>query len=147
MPLRSWNEKMNRQEEFEGLTVKEINVCKDEIMLCCDNGCNYYFYHEQDCCENVYIVHTDGDPSCLKNMKLVEVEQTAKSFGEYQDGYTEEYILENHPEIDKGSIDYSNTLTELVFRTQEDTVCFKWLGTSNGYYSESVDLRKVTMVV
>lgn len=136
-------ERMTPKKELEGLVVKEINVCEDEIMLSCDNGYNYYFYHEQDCCEEVSICHVSGDHSRLKGMRLVQVEKI--EWG-YDEPICEDYIKQQHPQLKKESIyEDSATVTDLIFRTKENTVCFKWLGTSNGYYSESVDFRKETL--
>lgn len=38
----------------------------------------------------------------------------------------------------------SSTTTVHTFKTGEETVVVRWIGSSNGYYSESVDLADLT---
>jgi hypothetical protein len=44
--------------------------------------------------------------------------------------------------VDPEYHDESETWTTFVFRTAKTTVTLIWLGTSNGYYSESVSFEK-----
>ncbi len=87
-----------------------------------ENGDGFVFYHEQDCCEQVQIVDIIGDLSDLENAPLVEAEEVTES------GESEE--------------DESYTWTFYKFRTAKGSVTVRWYGTSNGYYSETVNLEK-----
>ena len=82
----------------------------------------YVFFHAQDCCESVGINDIVGDLSDLENEVLVtadEVEgQSPADFEAYE----------------------SYTWTFYKFATRKGYVDVRWLGESNGYYSESVDL-------
>ena len=82
----------------------------------------YVFFHAQDCCESVGINDIVGDLSDLENEVLVtadEVEgQSLADFEAYE----------------------SYTWTFYKFATRKGYVDVRWLGESNGYYSESVDL-------
>lgn len=82
----------------------------------------YVFYHEQDCCESVSIEDIVGELSDLVGEPLLMAEEVSGYTGpepEYADSYT---------------------WTFYKFATRLGYVDVRWLGESNGYYSESVDL-------
>lgn len=118
---------MNDYAKFEDLKGKTltkvtINERKDEIVFECTDGSKYRMYHEQDCCESVSIEDICGDLQCLINHKILEA---------YESGSTTDPAPYSNPE--------SYTWTYYRIRTMYDTVVIRWYGTSNGYYSESVD--------
>lgn len=84
----------------------------------------YSLHHEQNCCENVYLEDISGDLSDLVGVPLT-VEQV-----DFDRGKQNEY-------------DECYTWTFYKFRTIKGYVDVRFYGTSNGYYSESVDLYKV----
>ena len=82
----------------------------------------YVFFHAQDCCESVGINDIVGDLSDLENEVLVtadEVEGESPADFEAYESYT---------------------WTFYKFATRKGYVDVRWLGESNGYYSESVNL-------
>jgi len=82
----------------------------------------YVFFHQQDCCESVRIEDIVGDLSDLEGEPLLVAEEvsgeTPADFEAYE----------------------SYTWTFYKFATRKGYVDVRWLGESNGYYSESVDL-------
>ena len=105
--------------------VKFIDVSGDSIMITLEDGTKYYFDHQQDCCENVSIYYWKGNYHDLFGKKLLYIDSDNDDFiDETKDIY----------------LDYSNTCTTIKFVTDENTVISRWIGSSNGYYSESVDL-------
>ena len=78
---------------------------------------SYVFYHCQDCCEEVYIESITGD---LKDLEGVPLDRVEESSGEIEDAYE------------------SGTWTFYKFATIKGYVDVRWVGESNGYYSESV---------
>jgi frataxin-like iron-binding protein CyaY len=105
--------------------VKFIDVSGDSIMITLEDGTKYYFDHQQDCCENVSIYDWKGNYHDLVGKKLLYIDSDNDDFiDETKDIY----------------LDYSNTCTTIKFVTDENTVISRWIGSSNGYYSESVDL-------
>lgn len=87
----------------------------------------YVFTHDQDCCENVDINDVVGDLSDLVGEPLLMAEEVS---GEIPADFNEaEYE--------------SVTWTFYKFATRKGYVDVRWLGESNGYYSEGVDLHYV----
>lgn len=97
----------------------------DEVRIFTKEGNEYLFYHSQDCCENVSLNDFDGDALDLIGGLIVsaeEVEGNDESPGEYSDSYT---------------------WTFYKIETNKGGLWMRWLGESNGYYSESVDFAWV----
>ena len=86
----------------------------------------YVFFHAQDCCEHVRIEDIVGDLSDLEGEVLLKAEETSNIFD-----------LLNTAEQEFSE---SGTWTFYKFATRKGYVDVRWLGESNGYYSESVDL-------
>ena len=76
------------------------------------------FRHKQQCCENVRIAEIIGDPNDLIGRPLRLCEEA----------------------IAPGDLPNS-TSTWYKFVTNEGSVTIRWLGESNGYYSEKVDYK------
>jgi hypothetical protein len=83
----------------------------------------YVFYHRQDCCERVYIEEIVGDLNDLAGHPLFLAEEVSGYIG---------------PEPDSAE---SYTWTFYKFATPMGHVTVRWLGVSNGYYGERVDLE------
>lgn len=76
--------------------------------------------HYDDCCERVQLVDVAGDPKDLIGRALAICEETT-------------------------SVSESGTVTWYKFVTMEGSVTLRWLGQSNGFYSESVDVEIETL--
>ena len=93
------------------------------------SGETYAFHHVQDCCECVMIDDICGDLADLEGAELVEAEEFVGNI----DGRAT--LTTDLPK----EYDESYTYTFYRFRTSKGSVVVRWLGQSNGYYSESVD--------
>lgn len=81
-------------------------------------------FHDQDCCEWVRVEDVCGDPNDLIKQYVCEAEVVTNS--------------ESHPEgFDALSVE-SFTWTFYKIRTHGGDLTIRWLGSSNGYYSEEV---------
>ncbi len=101
---------------------------EDTLVFTDNEGSTYEFYHDQDCCENVYIQSVVGDLEDLVGSPLLVCEEVVSD--ENPEGVTKEY-------------QDSFARTFYKFATRKGYVDVRWYGESNGYYSESVDFRKV----
>jgi hypothetical protein len=86
--------------------------------------------HDQEYSENVYIEDICGDLQLLVGSPIVEAFES-----------TNENDMGELPDI---SYDDSHTWTFYRIRGQRETVVIRWLGESNGYYSERVDIACVS---
>jgi len=84
---------------------------------------SYQFFHQQDCCENVSIEDICGDLSDLEGSPILEAEC-----------WTRCSITED---------DEACTMSFYKFSTIKGSVTVRWCGTSNGYYSETVDFEEI----
>jgi hypothetical protein len=99
-----------------------------ELLFTMDNGDRYIMYHSQDCCERVRIEDIDGDLNDLVGSPVLQAEVVS---GETPDDW----------EANEWQDSY--TWTFYKFATIKGSVTLRWLGESNGYYSERVDFGKV----
>lgn len=74
--------------------------------------------HHQDCCETVYLADVVGSFEDLIGYPLLEVSEST---------------------VDISSEDVSSTATYYNFNTVKASVQLRWIGESNGYYSEDVN--------
>ena len=105
---------------FLGHTLSAIEGAKvdnDVIVFTRDDGEHVKMYHEQDCCENVYVEDITGDISDLLGTLILAAYVTTE---ERDDAYT--------------------LWTFYHFRTKKGDVCIRWCGESE-YYSVRVDLE------
>jgi hypothetical protein len=113
-------------EALVGKTIKEITGLEKgsvEVRIFTECGQEYLFHHDQDCCESVDLNDFDGDAGDLKGALIVSAEEVSNSDeGEKPDEYAESW-----------------TWTFYKIETSKGGIWMRWLGESNGYYSESVD--------
>ena len=108
--------------ELIGLTLSTITGLEngsEEVTFKSECGRQFLMFHDQGCCENVRLEDVEGDVQDLTFSPILmaeEVEGVAEA-PEYADSYT---------------------WTFYRISTAKGWVVLRWLGESNGYYSESV---------
>ena len=109
---------------LEGLAIASIkgaSVGSGEISIEVMGGRRFRMTHHQDCCESVEIEDIAGDVNDLVGMPILQAEEVS-SEGPDTEG--------------------SATWTFYKLSTINGSVTLRWLGTSNGYYSESVSFEE-----
>lgn len=111
-----------------GLTMTSVvNEDNERLVFTVSDGRRFVFYYEPDCCATCSIEDVCGDLTDLVGSPIVEAEEVSNYEREAPSEYAESY-----------------TWTFYRFSTVKGTVTVRWLGESNGYYSESVSLSVET---
>jgi len=125
---------MNENIDFstlKGKILNHIEVIKnhpeeDKILFFTSDGQAYKMHHYQDCCESVTIEDICGEIDWLCDSPILEAEERT-----------------NLADCENLKNDDSFTWTFYHLATIKGSVTIRWYGTSNGYYSESVDFERI----
>ena len=106
-------------EQLTGMTITAV-VYKEtnESLLIHLNTHVLEMIHHQDCCETVYLADVVGSFEDLIGYPLLEVSESS---------------------VNTNSADMSSTATYYNFNTVKASVQLRWVGESNGFYSETVE--------
>ena len=121
-------------EELKGQVITKIDDDGDFISFYVADGSIYKMGHYQDCCEHVYVEDIiGGELEDLVGEEILLAEKV--SSGEDPDNAPKDIIEDEYRD--------SYTWTFYKLSTMKNSITIRWYGTSNGYYSESVDFYKV----
>lgn len=111
-------------ESLVGKTIYKYSIPEyshpDTLTFYTTEGYIYTYYHDQDCCETVAIEDICGELDNLLHNPILTAEVR---------------------ESDARDVKETGTWTFYEFATIKGSVTIRWLGESNGFYSESVDLK------
>jgi hypothetical protein len=108
--------------DFIGKTLIEIVNNNEEVIFTFSDKTKYKMYHQQDCCETVYLEEVIGDWDNILNSEIIIAkEDTNRDEAAYE----------------------STTWTFYEIRTIKGFVTLRWYGSSNGYYSESISVIQI----
>ncbi len=117
-------------ETLLGLTICAVKKDDEEVTteLLISTNENRYFrmFHQQDCCESVYLYDICGNLDDLIGSKILKAEESTN--------YQEKFGV---------NLTDSFTWTFYHISVFGASVTLRWLGESNGYYSESVTLQEI----
>lgn len=113
--------------DLVGHTITSIERTHDELIFTLSDGEKYKLYHDQDCCENVWLEDVTGDFGDLIGVPILKAEEASSSD-------------KNPPGVPVPDYQDSFTWTFYHLVTFKGPVTLRWYGESNGYYSESVNL-------
>lgn len=117
---------VNSLNDLVGLVITEVRGLEkgsDEVIFEFEDGNTIVMLHEQDCCEHVELHDICGDEGDLVGGTIIEFRESTNT-------------------EDTTGIDYPESFTWTFYNisTTKGYVNMRWLGESNGYYSESVDV-------
>lgn len=111
-----------------GKTIYRINDFhegSEKLTFHVHGGEKYAMYHEQDCCECVRLHEIHGALDDLLDAPILQAEEVSSQ--------------DDSPSSDAES----HTWTFYKLATVRGSVTLRWLGESNGYYSEGVDFAQI----
>lgn len=127
-----WDDKHVEFSSIVGTVFSKIEqVGDEEIHFYTAEGRHLKMHHEQSCCESVNIESIAGDLQDLVGTPILLAEEASSE--------------ERPSDVPAGEVeednwyDDSETWTFYKLATIKGYVDIRWYGTSNGYYSESVD--------
>lgn len=139
---------------LKGKVLKEVRVEKDEVFFVTDKGEEFKLFHSQDCCESVSVEEVIGDTKDLIGAAILLAEEVSSTEPD------EAALAQRKAEYEKEKAEYekdgrefyyssfesytesryeSETWTFYKLSTIKGSVTIRFYGSSNGYYSESVD--------
>ncbi len=111
--------------DFNGLvftSVVGLEEQSEEVIFTSSCGRKFKMYHEQNCCESVYLADVAGDVDDLIGSPICIADESTK----------------DDPEADECGM-----WTFYKLATAKGYVDLRWYGSSNGYYSVGVDFVEV----
>lgn len=120
--MSRWNKFCN-VDVLLGKTLTNINTSRNTIQFIVNSDESYSMYPDQDCCE---IEDICGDLDDLLNSPILLAEEVS-----------------NADDPDDREYSESHTWTFYKFSTIKGSVTIRWLGQSNGCYSEGVSFSRV----
>jgi hypothetical protein len=110
-----------------GVTLQAIGGLgkgSDRVVFEANDGRSWVMRHGRECCETVEVEDVIGDVDDLVGSPIVEASETSQK-------------------AERDEWNESSTWTFYRLSTVKGTVTIRWLGQSNGYYSEAVDFEEV----
>src|ERR1022692_2734103 len=106
---------------FISVERQETDTFGDLLIFTETNGSRYGMLHQQDCCEDVHINDICGDLQDLTNSPIL-------------------YATEERSDKISSECNESSTWTFYKIDTLKGGITIRWIGTSNGYYTEEADI-------
>ena len=102
----------------------------NEIVITLADGKTYRMCHAQSCCELVRVEDIAGDVNDLLGLPVLQADEES-----------------NRDEL-KGAMQPDDSFTWTFYRiaTAKGLVVLRWLGASNGCYSEGVDFEEIECI-
>ena len=122
--LGDWDERYRNSCDIKDMVGKKVvGIYYDEenFQILTDDGV-YAFYHEQSCCESVWLTQVDGINDKIIGSRIVIAE-----------------VVTDEKDTEYGHITWSF----YKIGTNKGMIDFRFQGESNGFYSETVDLIKI----
>ena len=110
----------------EVVSVSGLEESSENVDFFFSDGSSASFYHDYSCCENVYLYDFELTAKNIDKLKGAIINDARADSSDASDG-------------DECSDD-SGTWTFYNINTSKGCINMRWLGESNGYYGEDVDV-------
>lgn len=119
--IRTWNSR-------KIVTVDGLEKGSEHVRFTFSDGSVYIMEHRSDCCESVQVEDVCGDVADLQDATVINAREESNA------DVPDQVALERGK---KGHYMESETWTFYIIQTNKGAVTIRWLGESNGYYSET----------
>ena len=109
------------------VSVHGLDAGSERVTIDCDDGSKYSMFHQQDCCESVWLEDVCGDVNDLVDALVID----ARSENNADSAFPEGMVLE------------CGEWTFYIIQTDKGCVTLRWLGDSNGYYSTDARFERI----
>lgn len=113
--------------ELVGKKVCEMKgqIKDQDFLIKTECGYTFNFYHNQDCCESVYLENIIGDINDILGHEIILAQEEI-----------------NNDEIQDSDVFNQDSFTWTYYRlaSEKGLVVLRFYGTSNGYYSEGITI-------
>lgn len=144
----------NEFHELMGKVISRIDYRPhndEEILFHCADGTIFKMWHDQDCCESVWIEDVCGDLDALLDAPILQAEEaysceSPKDFDHLltDDDRRREFLKRlQEGDNEVGHDAESQTWTFYKLANINGSVTIRWYGSSNGYYSEGVSFKRI----
>lgn len=134
----------NVLKEFSGrkITNWELHSNEDMIFIELDQKDIFVFYHAHNCCESVRLLKFDILPNTTIALAKLDYEDINSKI----DGTSFDDTSFTHLKFYTYDVKYKDHKPIVIYDTLKVSE-FTWIGTSNGYYSNSIDIIKLEEVI
>tara|TARA_R110000744_G_scaffold336581_5_gene441864 strand:- start:1100 stop:1540 length:441 start_codon:yes stop_codon:yes gene_type:complete len=123
-----------------GKTITQIiNGNNVELIFHTSDHKIYSMIHHQDCCEDVTLIDTCGDLNDLLHTPIIQATETTNEITPV------DIQVKNALQHGTDEDPYNESITWTFYKldTIKGGVTLRWLGQSNGYYSEDMDFNEI----
>ncbi len=150
--MESW-ELYEKEKPFEDLILETLTAIEknddgDRLTFKTLSGREFVMYHSQDCCEHVTVEEIIGDLEDVIGEPLLMAECVSSSepddITKWKRAKEKEEYEKQHGKDSYYTGNDSETWTFYKLATKKGFVTIRWYGSSNGYYSESVQFAETS---
>lgn len=120
-----------------GKTVESIELLNGQVTFNVASDGKYKLTYEGDCCSEGELIDVAGELTDLVGSPIVMAELVTNTDAVRQN-HLPPSATERAEQMDQGSFTWSF----YKFATAKGYVTLSWFGTSNGYYTETVEFRR-----
>lgn len=133
---------IERTEGAPSVVIEDVNesaygrtLSTDPLLKIVTNKATYIFYHEQDCCESVYLEDIAGIPTAMRGERILLAEDVSSADHPLSDATTTPTDPDPNGDVEDWTFYKLATLSGYA--------TLRFIGSSNGYYSTSVSIARI----
>lgn len=127
---------------LKGKTISKITATAEVVLFYTNDGRVYKLFHDQVCCEGVYLEDVCGDWDDLLNSPILLAEEVTQELGESIPDWAKAHLIQEILSKEEPVLSEYTRWTFYKLSTIKGSVTLRWCGESQ-YYSVSVDFEQI----